>query len=48
MFAPYDNPEIAIALIAEKGGNGYNLALAVKDVFNAYYEIKARDPNAFG
>ena len=47
-YGPVDNPEIAIAIIAEKGGNGYNLALGVKDVFNAYYEIKSQDPNAFG
>ena len=47
-YGPVDNPEIAIAIIAEKGGNGYNLALGVKDVFNAYYEIKSKDPNAFG
>ena len=40
-YGPVDNPEIAIAIIAEKGGNGYNLAFAVRDVFNAYYELKA-------
>ena len=41
-YGPVDDPEIAIALIAEKGGNGYNLAFAVRDVFNAYYELKAQ------
>ena len=40
-YGPTENPEIAVALIAEKGGNGYNLAMGVRDVFNAYYEIKA-------
>lgn len=41
-YGPVENPEIAVAIIAEKGGNGYNLAMGVRDVFNAYYEIKAR------
>ena len=40
-YGPTENPEIAIAIIAEKGGNGYNLAMGVRDLFNAYYEIKA-------
>lgn len=40
-YGPVENPEIAIAIIAEKGGNGYNLAMGVRDIFNAYYEIKA-------
>jgi len=40
-YGPTENPEIAVAIIAEKGGNGYNLAMGVRDVFNAYYEIKA-------
>ena len=41
-YGPVNDPEIAIALIAEKGGNGYNLAMGVRDVFTAYYEIKAQ------
>ena len=41
-YGPVEKPEIAIALIAEKGGNGYNLAMGVRDVFTAYYEIKAQ------
>lgn len=39
-YGPVPNPEIAIAIVTEKGGNGYNLAQSVRDVFNAYYEIK--------
>lgn len=38
-YGPVENPEIAVAIIAEKGGNGYNLAQAVRDVFLAYYNI---------
>ena len=41
-YGPVEKPEIAIALSAEKGGNGYNLAMGVRDVFTAYYEIKAQ------
>ncbi len=41
-YGPTENPEIAIAIIAEKGGNGYNLAMGVRDIFSAYYEIKAQ------
>ena len=44
-YGPVENPEIAIAIIAEKGGNGYNLAMGVRDFFNAYYEIKAARAN---
>ena len=40
-YGPVENPEIAIAIIAEKGGNGYNLAQGVRDAFYAYYEVKS-------
>ncbi len=39
-FGPADNPEIAIAVIGEKAGNGYNLAYAVKEIFLAYDALK--------
>ena len=45
-YGPVENPELAIALIAEKGGNGYNLAMGVRDVFKAYYEIKDARANS--
>lgn len=44
-YGPVPNPEIAIAIVTEKGGNGYNLAQSVRDVFNAYYEIKRAREN---
>ncbi len=47
-YGPVEDPEIAIAIIAEKGGNGYNLAMGVRDFFNAYYEIKAARENNIG
>ena len=39
-YGPVENPEIAVAIIAEKGGNGYNLAYGVRNMFKAYYELK--------
>ena len=45
-YGPVDNPEIAVAIIAEKGGNGYNLAYGVRNIFKAYYEIKDARQNA--
>ncbi len=39
-FGPAENPEIAIAVIGEKAGNGYNLAFAVREIFLAYDELK--------
>jgi len=45
-YGPVSDPEIAIAIVAEKGGNGYNLAQGVRDVFLAYYEIKESRQNA--
>lgn len=36
-YAPYDNPEIAVAVVLEYGKNGdYSKAVA-KDIFNAYF-----------
>lgn len=39
-YGPVENPEIAVAVIAEKAGNGYYLAQTVRDVFNEYYRLK--------
>ncbi len=39
-YGPVENPEIAVAIIAEKGGNGYNMAFGVRKIFEAYYELK--------
>ena len=37
-FAPYDEPEIAIALVLEKGGAGAVLASTAVDIINAYFD----------
>ncbi len=39
-YGPVGDPELAIAIVAEKGGNGYNLAYAVREVFAEYYRLK--------
>ncbi|MEG1050133.1 MAG: penicillin-binding transpeptidase domain-containing protein, partial [Oscillospiraceae bacterium] len=46
-YGPTENPEIAIAMVAEKAGNGYYLAETVKDIFAEYYRLKElrKNPN---
>ena len=36
-FAPYDEPEIAVALVIEKGGTGGALASTAVEILNAYF-----------
>lgn len=36
-FAPYDNPKIAMAFVAEKGGAGYELAQVARSVLEYYF-----------
>lgn len=38
-FAPYDNPEIAMAVLVEGGGDGHSFATpATKDIYKWYFE----------
>jgi len=39
-YAPYDDPEIAIAIVVERGGAGSNLAAIARDVLDAYFNIE--------
>lgn len=39
-FAPYDEPEIVIAVIIEHGANSHYPAMVARTVFDAYMEIK--------
>ncbi|MBQ5782263.1 MAG: hypothetical protein IIV99_02620 [Oscillospiraceae bacterium] len=39
-YGPTENPEIAVAVICEKAGNGYNLAESVADIYQEYYRLK--------
>lgn len=36
-FAPYENPEIAVALVIERGGSGAALASTAVNILNAYF-----------
>lgn len=36
-YAPYDNPEIAIAVIIENGGSGGNSIQVAKDILDSYF-----------
>lgn len=43
-YAPYENPEIAIALFVEGSGGGSYVAPIARDVFQAYFEQRGRLP----
>ena len=36
-YAPYENPEIAVAIVIEKGGAGAALASTAVEIVNAYF-----------
>ena len=36
-FAPYDNPEIAVAVVIENGHNGYQTAPVARSAYNYYF-----------
>ena len=36
-FAPYDDPQIAVAIVIEKGGSGAALSSTAVQVLNAYF-----------
>lgn len=40
-FTPVENSEIAVAVVIEKGGQGYTGAPVARDLFDAYYANKA-------
>ena len=47
-FAPYDDPEIAIAIVVEKGGSGSLLANAAVDIINAWFTRDGTGATAAG
>ena len=36
-FAPYEDPEIAVAIVIEKGGAGAALASTAVEIINSYF-----------
>ena len=45
-FAPFDDPEIAIAVVIEKGETGTNAAYVARDILDAYFRIGENNPNS--
>ena len=39
-FAPFDNPEIAVAVVIEHGFRGANAAYVARDIFDEYFGLK--------
>ncbi|MDR3207869.1 MAG: penicillin-binding protein A [Oscillospiraceae bacterium] len=37
-FAPFDDPEVAVAVVVERGGAGARVAPIAKEIFDAYFE----------
>ena len=40
-YAPFDDPEIAVAIVVEQGRSGAALTSIAVDVLDAYFSIKA-------
>ena len=38
-FAPYENPEIAVAVVVERAGKGSRIGVIARDIFDAYFRI---------
>ena len=45
-YAPYDDPEIAVAIVIERGGAGAALAPIARDVLDAYFSISDKTETA--
>ena len=43
-FAPYENPELAMTILIEGGGEGYDYAVpATKDIYQWYFDWERGD-----
>lgn len=42
-FAPYDDPEIAIVVMVEKGGHGWYTSEVVRDIMNEYFGMNMEE-----
>ena len=45
-FAPFDDPEIALAIVAEKGGGGSELGAVAVDIFKWYFQEELVEESA--
>ena len=39
-YAPYDDPEVAIAIVMERGKTGSDMGPIAKEILDAYFSIK--------
>ena len=47
-FAPFDKPQIAIAVYVEKGGHGATIATVGRDIMDSYFSVsEAGDVNLY-
>ena len=44
-FAPYENPEIVVAVVIEHGATSYYAANVAREIFDAYMELKEKRNN---
>ena len=40
-YAPYDNPEVAVAIVVERGGAGANTQFMARQIIDAYINIRS-------
>ena len=40
-YAPFDNPEVAVAIVVERGKAGANCAFMARQILDAYFNIKS-------
>lgn len=46
-FAPYDKPEIAVAVVIEHGVRGVNAATVARDIFNEYFDMGSENVESY-
>ena len=46
-FAPYEDPEVAVALVVEKGGSGYELGASARQILETYFRLKTERGGVF-
>ena len=42
-YAPYDDPQVAIAVVVERGSAGANVAPIARELLDAYFTVKTVD-----
>ena len=47
-YAPYEDPEIAVAIVIEKGGSGAALATTAVEIINSWFSHTQDDSAAMG